>query len=123
MWDVDLFNFNFMFILGTSCILSSGVEYRDVYKMCGRLYLPIFLFGVGLLTVIYIASFIALAMLYPSLPMIWKFSTVIMWPVVFLCSNIDEGAFKCSLYLSPKVLDGSPIYSSSHSSCHTSPSI
>ena len=34
---------------------------------------------------------------------------------VALCSNIDEGAFKCSLYLSPNILDDSPMYSSSQS--------
>ena len=90
-------------------VLSSGMENTTLSQMCGMLCLSIFL------TLIYIASFISLAILCPSLPIIWKLSIVIVWPVVFWCSNIDEGAFKCSLYLSPNVLADSPIYSSSHS--------
>ena len=39
----------------------------------------------------------------------------IIAPVVFWCSKIGEGAFKCSLYLSPNVLADSPIYSLSQS--------
>ena len=49
------------------------------------------------------------------LPMLLKFSNDVVWPVVFWCSDIGEGAFRCSLYLSPNVLDDSPIYSSSQS--------
>ena len=49
------------------------------------------------------------------LPIILKFSTDVVWPVALLCSNIVDGAFKCSLYLSSKVLADSPMYSSSHS--------
>ena len=43
------------------------------------------------------------------------FSTDVLWPVVLSCSQIGDGAFKCSLNLSSKVLANSPIYSSSHS--------
>ena len=50
-----------------------------------------------------------------SLPIILKFSTDVVWPVALICSNIGDGAFKCSLYLSLKVLADSPMYSSSHS--------
>ena len=78
----------------------------------GRLYFPIFLFNVGLFTLIYMASFIALAILWSSLPIILKFSTDVMWPVLFWCSCMGDGAFRCSLYLSSKVLDDSPMYSS-----------
>ena len=53
-----------------------------------------------------------LAILCPFLPMILKFSTDVVWPVVLLCSNIGDGAFTCSLYLSSKVLTDSPISSS-----------
>ena len=119
-----LFYFSFFF-LGTSCkhrccsaevvilfIFSSGIEYRTLSQICGRLYLSIFLFRVGLFTDIYPASFKALAILCPSLPMILKFLTDVVWPVVLWFSNIGEGASRCSLYLSPKVLDDSPIYSS-----------
>ena len=92
-------------------ILSSGMEYKTLSQICGSLYLPIFLFRVALLTFIYKASFMTLAMLCPSLFMIWKVSTVqSVW-----CSNIGEGALKCYLYLSPNVLDNYPMYSSSHS--------
>ena len=48
----------------------------------------------------YMASFIALAILWPSLPIILKFSTDVKWPVLFWCSNIGNGAFRCSLLLS-----------------------
>ena len=56
-----------------------------------------------------------LAMPCPSLPIILKFSTDVVWPVVLLCPYIGDGAFKCSVYLSSKVLADSPMYSSSHS--------
>ena len=46
------------------------------------------------------------------LPIILKFSTDVVWPVVLLCSYIGDGAFKCSLYLSSNVLPDSPMYSS-----------
>ena len=61
------------------------------------------------------ASLLVLAMPCPSLPIILKFSTDVVWPVALLCSNIGDGAFKCSLYLSLKVLADSLMYSSSHS--------
>ena len=61
------------------------------------------------------ASFNALAILWSSLPIILKFSTDVMWPVLFWCSCMGDGVFRCSLYLSSNVLDDSPIYSSSQS--------
>ena len=88
------------------------MKYRTLAQMCDRLYLCIFLFRVGLLTLIY-SFFYGSSHIVPSLSMVWKLSTV-MWPVVFWCSNIGKDAFKFSLYLSPKVLDYSPMYSSSH---------
>ena len=66
-------------------------------------------------TLMYIVSFTALAMLWSSLPIILKFSTDVMWPVLLWCSCIGDGAFRCSLYLSSKVVADSPIYSSSQS--------
>ena len=54
-----------------------------------------------------------LAILCLSLPMILKFATDVVWSVLLWCSKIGDGAFRCSLYFSPKVLDDSPIYSSS----------
>ena len=93
-------------------IFSSGMDCNNPSHRCGRLYFPIFLFNVGLFTLMYMASFIALAILWSSLPIILKFSTDVMWPVLFWCSCMGDGAFMCSLYLSSDVLDDSPIYSS-----------
>ena len=64
-------------------IFSFDMENRTLSQMSGRFYLPMFLFRVGLLTPMYIASFKALAIFYPSLPIILKLSTVVVWPVVF----------------------------------------
>ena len=91
-------------------IFSSGMDCNNPSHRCGRLYFPIFLFNVGLFTLIYMASFIALAMLWSSLPIILKISTDVMWPVLSWCSCIGHGAFRCSLYLSSKVLDDSHMY-------------
>ena len=43
-------------------VLSSGMENRTLSQMYGSFHLPIFLFRVGLLTLIYMASSIAPAM-------------------------------------------------------------
>ena len=94
-------------------IFISGMDCNNPSHRCGRLYFPMFLFSVGMLTLMYMASFTALAMLWSSLPIILKFSTDVMWPVLFQCSCIGDGAFRCSFYLSSKVLDDSPMYSSS----------
>ena len=42
-------------------VFSSEMENRTLSQMCGRLYLPIFLLRVRLSTLMYIASFMALA--------------------------------------------------------------
>ena len=96
-------------------IFSSGMDCSIPSQRCGRLYFSMFLFNVRLFTLVYMASFTALAILWSSLPIILKFSTDVMWPVLFWCSCIGDGAFRCSLYLSSKVLGYSPIYSSSQS--------
>ena len=95
--------------------LSSEVLNRTSSHMWGRLYLPIFLFRDGLLTLMYRASLMALMRFCSSLPTILKFSNETWWPVVLKWSKTGEGALRCSLNLSPNVLDDSPIYSSSHS--------
>ena len=51
----------------------------------------------------------------PSFPITLKFSTDVMWHVVLWCPYVGKGAFKYSLNLLLKVLDYSPVYSSSHS--------
>ena len=96
-------------------IFSSGMDCNMPSQRCGRLYFPMFLFNVGLFTLMYMTSFTALAILWSFLPIILKFSTDVMWPVLLWCSCIGDGAFRCSLYLSSKVLADSPIYSSSQS--------
>ena len=53
--------------------LSFGMEYRILSKICGRLYLPIFLIKVGLFILIFITFFMALAILCPTLTLILKF--------------------------------------------------
>ena len=64
-------------------ILSSGMVNRTLSQICGRLYFPIFLFRVGLFTLIYIASLMVQAILFSSLPIIWKFSIDVLWPLLF----------------------------------------
>ena len=80
--------------------LSSEVLHRTSSHMCARWNLPMFLFRDGLLTLINNASFIALLRFRSSLPTIIKFSILMLWPVVLVCSNIGEGDFWCSLNLS-----------------------
>ena len=96
--------------------LWNGLQYH--LQKVWQVVLPNFLFNVGLFTLMYMASFTALAILWSSLPIILKFSTDVMWPVLFWCSYIGDGAFRCSLYLSSIVLADSPIYSSHSQSCH-----
>ena len=55
-------------------------------------------------------SLIVLAKLLSSLPIILKLSIDVAWPLELWCWNIGDGAFKCSLYLSPKDLPDSPMY-------------
>ena len=95
--------------------LSSEVLSRTSSQMWGRWYLSIFLLRDGLLTLMYNTSLIALLRFWSSLPTMLKLSNVILWPVMFWWSYIGEGALRCSLNLSPKVLEDSPMYSSSHS--------
>ena len=77
-----------------------------------RFYLPIFLFRVGLLTLLYMDSLIVLVKPCPSLTNMLKFSIVPMWPVVVWWSHKGEDALRCSFYLLPNVQADSPIYPS-----------
>ena len=61
---------------------SSGMLNRTSSHMCGRWYLPIFLFRDGLLTLIIRASLIALLRFWSSLPTMLKLSTLMLWPVL-----------------------------------------
>ena len=103
------------YCLGQFYNFSSEMLSRTSSQICGRWYLPMFLLRDGSLTLIYRASLMVLIRFWSSLPTISKFSILMLWPVVLLWSNMGDGAFWCSLNLSPKVLEDSPIYSSSHS--------
>ena len=74
-----------------------------------------FLLRDGSFTLMKIASLMFLAILLSSLPTILKLSRDISWPVVFWWSMMGDCALMCSLYLSPKLLPDSPMYSSSQS--------
>ena len=94
---------------------SSEMLSRTSSHICGRWYLPMFLFRDGLLTLMYRDSFMVLMRFWSSLPSMEKLSIVTAWPEMFRWSCIWEGAFRCSLNLSSKFLADSPIYSSSQS--------
>ena len=65
-------------------IFNSGMECNILSQRCGRLYFPMFLFNVGLFTLMYMASLTVLAILWPSLPIILKFSTDVVWPPILI---------------------------------------
>ena len=85
-----------------SWFFSHGVLNRTPSHMWQGSYLPMFILRVGLFTIIKMNSFITLAKSSPSLPTMWKLSSVVVWP--------------CSLNLSSNVLADSPMYSSMQSS-------
>ena len=87
---------------------------RTLSHIRWRFCLPIFLFSVELLPLMYIDSLIVLARPWSSLPMMLKLSGVMLCPVWVLCAWMGEGSLSCSLNLSPKVLEVSPMYSSLH---------
>ena len=82
---------------------SSVMLIRTSSHTWGRWYLPMFLFRDGLLTLIYIDSLINLERPCSSLPTMLKLLIVVEWPLMLLWSYIGEGAFRCSLNLSPNV--------------------
>ena len=81
--------------------------------MWGTLNLPIFLFNVGLLTLIKIYSLMFLAKPCPWLTITWKLFWLVGWPVLLLWWCMGEGSFRCSSDLSTKVLEVSSMCSSS----------
>ena len=58
----------------------------------------------------YMDSLIVLAKLCYSLPTMVKLSSVVGWPVVHWWPYMVEGAFRCSLNVSPNVLAESLMY-------------
>ena len=97
------------------------MEYRTLSQICDRLYLPIFCVRMGLFTkytYIYIASWMDIPKLCPTMPMILKLSNVVMWTVVHWYLNIGESTsniynFLQRFWMTP------PMYSSSHSNLVT----
>ena len=63
-------------------ILSSRALNRTPSHMCGRFYLPMFLLGMALFTIINMNSLIVLAKICHSLPTMLKLSSVVVWLVV-----------------------------------------
>ena len=60
-------------------IFSSGIVNSILSHICGRLYFPMFLFRVGLLTLMNMAFCMVLAKLFSSLPIILKLSIVYLY--------------------------------------------
>ena len=85
-------------------ILSSEMLNRISSYMWSRWYLPMFLLRDGLLTLVYIASFMSLMRFWSSLPTLLKFSNVVVWPVLLKWSYIGDGGFWCSLNLTQMFL-------------------
>ena len=79
---------------------SSEMLNRTSSHICGRWYLPMFLFRDGLFILMYRASFMFLMRFWSSLPSMEKLSIVTAWPEMLRWSCIGEGALRCSLNLS-----------------------
>ena len=61
-------------------ILCSGLENTTFISNVWQVVFAYVLIGVRLLTIMYIASLMALAMFCPPFPIILKFCTGVMWP-------------------------------------------
>ena len=92
-WSLDQLLY-LLFFISFYFILSSEMLNRTSSHMWGRWYLPVFLFRDGMLTHMYIASFISLMMFWSSLPTILKFSNIVIWPVVLKWSHIWGRSFQ-----------------------------
>ena len=91
--------------------LSPWVLKRTLSHTWLKLYLPMFLFYVGLFTLMETASLMVLARPWSSISMMLKLLVVGMCPVCWMCMCMGEGCLRCSLYLSPRVFDVSPMFS------------
>ena len=88
---------------------------RTSLHMSDNWNLPMFPLRHGSLTLMYMASMMVLVMFWASLPTMEELSTLVWWPVIFAWPQMGKGAMRCSLSLSPKILEDSPMHSSSHS--------
>ena len=95
--------------------LIPGVLNRTLSHIWLNWNLPIFLFRVGLFTLMKMDSLINLVKSCPSLPMMLKLSWVVWCPASWMYSCIGDGPLRFSWYVSPRVPDVSPIYSSPQS--------
>ena len=97
-------------------VFSSEMENRTLSQMCGRLYLPIFLLRIGLLTLMYIFSFMTLVKIVP-LPSYY----LEVFHCCFVASSLLMFKYLMMVLLnvlcthSSKVLVDFPMYSSSDS--------
>ena len=96
---------------------SEGVSCKTSSQMCGIWYFPKFLLSEGSLTQIYIVSFMFLVTPCDSLSTMVKHLGLTGCPVEWLWWCIGDGAQRCSLSLSLKVLPDSPMYSSRQLMC------
>ena len=71
--------------------LRSGVLNKTSSHTCGSQYFPMFLSSDGSLTLVYIASFVALVRLCASLPTIVKLFILVWWPMVLIFLEMGEG--------------------------------
>ena len=94
------------------------VEGRGINRTSSHMWdkwnLHMFLLWDGSLTLMYMTSLMVLVMC-TTLHTMEKLSTLVWWPVVLAWWQMGERALRCSLSLCPKVLAGSPVYSSSQS--------
>ena len=65
----------------------------------------------GSLTLMIIASLMVLVKPYDFLPTLEKLSNVMLCPVIWKCLKMGKGNLRYSLYISPKYLLVSPMYS------------
>ena len=91
---------------------SEGVSFSTWSHTWGSWNLPRFLFKEGSLALMYMASLMFLDMPCVSLFTIEKHSGLTGCPVDDVCRCMAEGALRCSLYLSSRVLADYPMYSS-----------
>ena len=89
-----------------------GLSLSTWSQTCGIWNFPKFLFKDRSLTSMYMASLMFLVSPCASLSTMVKHSGLTGCPVVEVCRCMGEGALRCSLYLSSRVIPDSPMYCS-----------
>ena len=86
---------NDVMCMGHMFICSSfGVENRTLSHIHGKLNLPMFLLRFGVVESYVNSFFDSSSSDVSTHPIILKFSTDVVWPAVFWCSYMGDGAFK-----------------------------